>query len=199
MMSGRIIELVVERTPLIEQCLKIMESINMKACVDGWAYKKFMVNASEFNSLSDAKDREDEFILIDGNILSDMVKTLVKEYGFEIDEKINETNHELHYGWSSDERHVIESNFTIHQDDYGGTSYPTVTCIIYLDVCCVGGELEFFENDEDDAKCTRQINTQNPSNGLYKVVIFNGSLYHNAAPYWSGHRRLISFQFPRKI
>ena len=70
-MIAGVVELVVGRTPLIEQCLKIMESIDMKEeCVDGWCYKKFLVNASEFNSLSHAKDRKNEFILI---ILAELV------------------------------------------------------------------------------------------------------------------------------
>lgn len=121
----------------------------------------------------------------------------MESHGFKINPLITETNCEFHYGVSKNKNDIVFPPFPIHQDDFGGTDWPTVTCIIYLDVTCSGGELEFYHNDKPNAKCFRSILTRNPSANTCKVVIFDGSLFHKANNYSNGRRCAISFQLPK--
>ena len=183
-----------KNSPLINSCFKIMQTIDLDECTNGVAYKKFIVEWSEYKK---SAHRKNEFIFIDRMDCAEAVKKLIVDNGFKIDHTSRESNHEIHYGRSIDETQIIEPFFDIHQDDFGGMNCPIVTCIIYLNVCCSGGQLEFYHNDMPETKCYRSIETQNPSEETCKVVIFDGLLFHNAATYCAGYRYAISFQFPR--
>jgi hypothetical protein len=161
--------------------------------------KKFIVDQTEFNKFKGFL-RPGEFYCSDLiNTCIQDVSQLVLSHGFSLDvsnEKSLESNCEFHYGISKNPSHIISSPFDIHQDDYGGINCPVITTIIYLDVTCDGGELCFYDNKEN---LTSKIKTQNPSANTCKVVIFDGSLYHQPAKYSNGKRLAISFQLPRKV
>jgi hypothetical protein len=183
-----------KNSPLVENCFKIIQTIDLNGYTSGTAYKKFIVEWSEYKRYV---HRKNEFIFIDRMDCEEAVKKMILDNGFKIDDTISESNNEIYYGRSIDETQIIEPFFDIHQDDFGGMNCPIVTCIIYLNVCCSGGQLEFYHNDMPETKCYRSIETQNPSEETCKVVIFDGLLFHNAAKYYAGHRYAISFQFPR--
>ncbi len=158
--------------------------------------KKFIVNQTEFTKYKGFL-RPDEFYcseLIDSCIQD--VSQLVLSYGFLLDESNKKSNCEFHYGISKNSSHIISSPFAIHKDDYGGTYYPVITTIVYLDVTCDGGELCFYDKKE---KLINKIKTQNPSANSCKVVIFDGSILHQPANYSNGKRLAISIQLPRKV
>lgn len=161
--------------------------------------KKFLVPQSEYNELKGFL-RPGEFHCTDliDTCIQD-VSQLVLSHGFSLDvsdEKSQESNCEFHYGISKNQFDIFRSPFDIHKDDYGGTNYPVITTIIYLDVTCDGGELCFYDNK---GNIMSKIKTQNPSVNTCKVVIFDGSILHKPADYSNGKRFAISFQLPRKL
>ncbi len=190
-----------KETPLVKNSLAIANKIisaelSQNNFIKG---KKFLVNESEYNELKGFL-RPEEFYctnLIDTCIQD--VSKLVLSHRFSLDdsgEKSKESNCEFHYGISKNPLDVFSSPFDIHQDDYGGMNYPVVTTIIYLDVSCEGGELCFYDNK---GNIMTKIKTQNPSANTCKVVIFDGSVFHQPANYSNGKRFAISFQLPRKV
>lgn len=186
-----------KENPLVNKLFTITNNINIYDFTQNYTSNtKFIVNQTEFAKYKEYL-RPDEFYctdLIDSCIQD--VSQLVLSYGFLLDESNKKSNCEFHYGISENPSQVINSPFAIHKDDYGGTDYPVITTIIYLDVTCDGGELCFYDNKEN---LTYKIKTQNPSTTTCKVVIFDGSILHQPAKYSNGKRFAISFQLPRKL
>ncbi len=184
------------KMPVVNKLFTIANNINTSNFKpNNTSNTKFIVNQTEFTKYKGYL-RPDEFYcsdLIDSCIQD--VSQLVLSHGFLLDESNKKSNCEFHYGISENPSQVINSPFAIHRDDYGGTDYPVITTIIYLEVTCDGGELCFYDKKEN---LTHKIKTQNPSTNTCKVVIFDGSILHQPANYSNGKRMAISFQLPRK-
>ena len=115
------------------------------------------------------------------------IKNIMKHF----DSDFDEAHVEMCYG---NTKGTIKCNKKIGTaDDESG--FNVNICVVYLDVTCNGGELVFY--DKNDNLCPfeeyRLIKTYSG-----KVVMFEGSLYHKRNDYSNGHRLSIIFQFPRK-
>ena len=190
---------------LVTKCFEIAGNIKttkLNSITSFHSEKKCLVhiaNASDYE-LYKGYLRPNDFYcteLIDSCILD--VKKLMEFHGFQLDDTNNMTNCEFHYGKSCNENDIVTSVFPIHRDDFGGTEWPTVTFIIYIDVNCSGGELGFYSDDSSEPNCIRVIKTSNPSSTTRKVVIFDGSIFHKVNDFSNGYRCAISFQLPRKL
>jgi hypothetical protein len=144
--------------------------------------------------------------IIDENLSSMIphIRELMKQNGFETDDSTNTFASEFHYSYISGNG-IIPDTFTIHQDDYSSIEYEVNTFILYLDVKCFGGELVFYNInqevtccmfDEYEPFCT--IDTNNPTEISCKAVIFDGSIYHKPNTIVNGHRLSIVVTIPRK-
>ncbi len=180
--------------PLVSYCIELYNKIpNNKEQIQYITSKKFIMNPIDYYKLHTKQD--DINFIIDEQIdkYIGLVKEILITNGFKLDNTNSNYNAELHYG-NTDEN-IIKSPFCIHQDDFGGVDYKVNTFIIYFDVDCEGGEIAFYKHEH--AEPHLKILTQNPSKTTCKVVMFDGSLYHNPLDYKLGHRNLVSFQVPR--
>lgn len=109
---------------------------------------------------------------------------------------------ELHYSKSksNDPEHssepdkCVESIFSIHNDNDGSLRGNVITCIIYFDVNCDGGELAIYSNNGlfgSDTNIKYKISPKSLNPGVKKIVIFDGEIYHNPLKYTNGHRNLL--------
>ena len=184
---------------LVTKCFEILHTHPVSRSSGSLTDKKFIVNSVEYE-LYKGYLHPNNFIcteLIDSCVQD--VKKLMESYGFQLDNTKEIPNCELHYGESCSENCIVIPPFPIHKDDFGGTNWPTVTFIIYIDVNCSGGELGFYSDDSSEPNCIRVIKTSNPSSTTRKVVIFDGSIFHKVNDFSNGYRYAISFQLPRKL
>lgn len=177
--------------PLVSYCFDLFEN-NSKKIIDR-QQKLFVMHPKEFSYVRDytpplheliIDDRVEDFVQLARNILI--------SNGFVIDESNDKYNVEMHIGNANEIPN--ESEFGVHQDDYGGIDYKVNTLIIYFNVNCEGGEIAFY--DGENKKPKQIIQTQNPSKSSCKVVMFEGNVWHNPFKYKLGERFLMTFQIP---
>ena len=129
------------------------------------------------------------------NITND-VALLMKKNGFELSEINNENiNVEYHYCHNKINNKEIQPIFELHQDDYGGCSFPVRCCIFYHNIDLIGGNFLIYEDYENNK--SKIIDIKSNDCNKTKVVIFDGSLYHSGLPVESGYRYALSFQIKK--
>jgi hypothetical protein len=129
------------------------------------------------------------------------VSNLMLQFGLKTD-IVNDENIsvEFHYAHKKNlDEDEIPPIFEIHQDDYGGTSYPVHTFICYNSVDLVGGDFAFYDKYETNSvkDASEIVNIRSHDKNFTKVVMFDGEIYHSALPIKSGYRYALSIQIKK--
>ena len=122
----------------------------------------------------------------------DRISKILNANGLPVKERLesSDINVEIHYANAKDK--PIGSGLVIHQDNNGAISGFLHTFIVYLDIECMGGELDIYSNNGKALVESIKVKTENPE--TKNIVMFNGGLYHKPQPITDGKRVIVSYQ-----
>ncbi len=109
-----------------------------------------------------------------------------------VDDIDNERKYIMEVHITNADTKVVDSGLSIHTDNERYSNGDVQTLLLYIDVNCVGGELDIY-----DKHGRRVIKTISPrcKNNRIRCVLLDGNCYHKPRPVLSGKRIMISFQF----
>ena len=105
------------------------------------------------------------------------------------------TNIEVHFANAGET--PIGSGFGLHEDNYTSIGCPVHTLIVYLDIDCEGGMLEYLPNS-DKKDIVKVIDPRSPIRTKTKVVMFDGGMMHCPTPVKNGTRLIVTYQFKQE-
>ncbi len=132
---------------------------------------------------------------IDFEYLMELAQSLLHDYHFNtkpVYDLNDERNYIIEIHIANSETDIVDSGFAIHKDNDRYVYGNVHTLLVYIDVNCVGGELDIF--DDFGKKIIKTIPVKCNFNGI-RCILLDGKCYHRPRPLISGKRIMISFQF----
>lgn len=109
-----------------------------------------------------------------------------------VDDIDNERKFIMEVHITNAETKVVDSGLAIHRDNDRYSNGDVQTLLLYIDVNCVGGELDIY--DDHGRHVIKTISPRSKKNKI-RCVLLDGNCYHKPRPVLSGKRIMISFQF----
>ncbi len=132
---------------------------------------------------------------IEFEYVMELAQSLLEEYHFHT-KPVYDLNDErsciIEIHIANAETEIVDSGFAIHKDNDRYMHGNLHTLLVYIDINCVGGELDIF--DDSGKKIVKTIPVKSKSNRI-RCILLNGKCYHRPRPVISGKRIMISFQF----
>ena len=168
-----------------------------------WIRKRVMDNMP-LGCLDKVESVRFNFMMIDGETMDNIIKIASKLFnknGLKVEEDelysnvYQNTNIEVHFANAGET--PIGSGFGLHEDNYTSIGCPVHTLIVYLDIDCKGGMLEYLPNS-DKKDIVKSINPRSPIPTKTKVVMFDGGMMHCPTPVKKGKRLIVTYQFKQE-
>ena len=184
--------------PIDDEIIKFSEAIKQQLISKitpekynkiGWRRKKIVTNPPGCLILN-----KNKFIINEGlPAIIELISQKLNENGLPVKKELqsSDINVEIHYANAKDKE--IGSGLVVHQDNEGGIDGFLHTFIVYLDIECVGGELDIYSAEGKEVVKTIDVKTEILPN-TKNIVMFNGGLFHKPRKITNGKRVIVSYQ-----